>query len=394
MIHIWLTAATPAIIPSFGLCLIWLPRLKVSSVEKVNMKKIISVAPARTCLFGDHQDYMKLPVIACAIDRHITLTAVANETGTFHIDKVDLDEKRDIPIAPVTGEVEKGDHFLSSLAVLARYDCVPDRGYHVTITGNIPINAGTSSSSAVVIAWIGFLLQAFGSDKPVTPQLLSQIAYEAEVLEQGDPGGKMDQYSIGLGHVIYLETDDRADYEIFKKDLDGLIVGESGIPKQTVAVLAELKGAVFAAINQVKQNEPAFKLASVRPDDLPKYLTYLPKGQQVYLKAAVLNHDITQRARLEFLKDEWDLHAIGKLMNEHHTILKEDLRITVPRIDAMIDAALAAGALGAKIVGSGRGGSIVVLAPPTEKEQVIRAIKDAGGKDAYAVNVDPGARIL
>lgn len=358
------------------------------------MKKIVSMAPARTCLFGDHQDYMKLPVITCAIDRHITLTAVSNTTEIFHIKKLDLDEKRDIPIAPDFDKIEKGDHFLSALELLEKYGCVPTEGYDISISGNIPINAGTSSSSAVVISWIRFLLEAFGSNVPITPELVSQIAYEAEVLEQDDPGGRMDQYSIGLGNILYLETDNNTGYEVFDKKLEGLIVGESGIPKQTVAVLGELKGKAFAAIDKVKEKDPNFEIGNIRTTDLPKYLAYLPTDLQVYLKAAVLNHEITQRARLEFKKEVLDMEAIGKLMNEHHTVLKEYLKITVPTIDAMIDAALTAGALGAKIVGSGRGGSIVVLAPPNEKEKVINAIKDAGAKDAYTVNVAPGARIV
>lgn len=70
------------------------------------------------------------------------------------------------------------------------------------------------------------------------------------------------------------------------------------------------------------------------------------------------------------------------------------MKITIPRIDAMIDAALKSGALGAKIVGSGRGGSIVVLAPQNKEERIIHALKESGAKDAYCVNVDPGARII
>lgn len=367
---------------------------KMTGTKKLKMKKIVSVAPARTCLFGDHQDYMKLPVITCAIDRHITLTAVSNSAGIFHINKLDLNEKRDIPIAPDFDRVEKGDHFLSALKVLEKYGCIPTEGYDISISGNIPINAGTSSSTAVVISWIRFLLEAYGSNVPITPELVSQIAYEAEVLEQGDPGGRMDQYSIGLGNIVYLETDTETEYEVFDKTLDGLIVGESGIPKQTVAVLTELKGKVFAAIDSITEKDPNFNIRNIRITDLPKYLEHVPVDLRIYLEAAVLNHEITQQARLQFTNEILDMEAIGELMNEHHTVLKEYLKITVPKIDAMVDAALGSGALGAKIVGSGRGGSIVVLATPNEKEKVINAIKNAGAKDAYTVNVDPGARIV
>jgi galactokinase len=120
----------------------------------------------------------------------------------------------------------------------------------------------------------------------------------------------------------------------------------------------------------------------------------VPKHLKIYFEAAILNHHITQQALLEFRKDELDIPKIGTLMNKHHHILKEYLKITVPRIDNMIDGAIQAGALGAKIVGSGRGGSIVVLSPIGKEEALISALIKAGAKDAYSVQVDSGAKII
>jgi len=51
---------------------------------------------------------------------------------------------------------------------------VPNVGYNITITGDIPINSGTSSSSALLMAWIRFLIDAFGVDHEVTPELLQK----------------------------------------------------------------------------------------------------------------------------------------------------------------------------------------------------------------------------
>ena len=81
-------------------------------------------------------------------------------------------------------------------------------------------------------------------------------------------------------------------------------------------------------------------------------------------------------------------------MTEHHQVLKNYLKITVPRIDSMIEAALNAGAYGAKIVGSGGGGSICALAPEEKKTQVIQAILKAGAVAAASVNVSQGTHIL
>ena len=48
-------------------------------------------APARICLFGDHQDYLGLPVIACAIDKFITLTATKNNSNVIRLILPDID---------------------------------------------------------------------------------------------------------------------------------------------------------------------------------------------------------------------------------------------------------------------------------------------------------------
>ena len=66
----------------------------------------------------------------------------------------------------------------------------------------------------------------------------------------------------------------------------------------------------------------------------------------------------------------------------------------MPRIDAMITAAIEAGAYGAKIVGSGGGGSICALASKKTENDVIRAIRKAGALDAYGVQVSKGVRLL
>lgn len=359
------------------------------------MREIISLAPGRTCLFGDHQDYLGLPIIACAINRYIKLHAVENTKNYFNISKPDIDKTRKIEIEGVTEEtIVKGDHLMSVLKVVKRYNCIPNKGFDVEMTGNIPINAGTSSSSAVVISWAKFLLEAFGCNQEVTPEFISMIAYEAEVIEQDFSGGKMDQYSIGLGNVIYLETGDDFSYEEIDAKLPGLIIGESGIPKDTLGLLKELKENSWLSIHKIKEVNSKFDIKKAVKSDYDKYKFFLPDRLQPYFYAAITNHDITRRAYAEFKKEVIDYQEIGSLMNEHHKILKDVLKITVPKIDAMIHGAMQSGALGAKIVGSGRGGSIVVLAPEGKEKEVVEGIIKAGAKDAYPVKVDEGARIL
>ncbi len=357
------------------------------------MRKINIVAPGRTCLFGDHQDYLGLPVIACAIDKYIKLNAVENTTAFFKIQLPDIGEERDILIHEKFEHIENRDYFASSLRVLRRYGCIPDRGYDVEIQGDLPLNAGVSSSSALIVAWIKFLLEAFSANQEITSLLVSKIAYEAEVLEHKEPGGLMDQYAIGLGNVLYIETGKQASYKIVKDILPGLIVGESGVKKETIGTLGDRKQKALEAIAHVTIKKPDFNIKSTQLETYDEYKNYIPIKLRPYFFAALKNHSITMKALIEFRKQQPDMKYIGSLMNEHHLVLKNILKITVPTIDKMVDNAIKAGAYGVKIVGSGGGGSIVAIAPKDKEQGVIDAIKHEG-KTAYRVNVDAGARVL
>ena len=56
------------------------------------INKIISKAPARVCLFGDHQDYLNLPIIATTINRNIEVSAKNNHSRYLNIFKKDIGE--------------------------------------------------------------------------------------------------------------------------------------------------------------------------------------------------------------------------------------------------------------------------------------------------------------
>lgn len=359
-----------------------------------NNNNINILSPGRTCLFGDHQDYLGLPVIACAINKYISLNASENQTFFFKIQLPDINEERIIDIRDPFIILHKRDYFASSLRVLRRYGCIPNRGFDVTIKGDLPINAGVSSSSALIVAWIRFLLEAFDSTNIVTPELVARLAFEAEVLEHNEPGGIMDQYSISIGSVLFIDTSKKASHHIIKNNFDGLIVGESGIKKETIGTLGDRKENALKAIEYVKLNNPDFDIQSALLEEYTYYEKCIPQQLRSYFFAALKNHSITLKALKEFKKENLDLKYLGELMNEHHLVLKDILKITVPLIDNMVLKAIEAGAYGVKIVGSGGGGSIVALSPLERRQNVIDALYDAGAKAAYSVNVDKGARII
>ena len=83
-----------------------------------------------------------------------------------------------------------------------------NKGYDIEIKGNIPIKAGLSSSSALTIAWLRFLTKLAAPYKKFKDEQFARWAYESEVLEFNEAGGLMDQYTISIGGMLYINTTD------------------------------------------------------------------------------------------------------------------------------------------------------------------------------------------
>ena len=355
------------------------------------MNKILSTAPGRVCLFGDHQDYLELPVIACAIDRMMQIDAEENGKDHFEINMPDMDQQRTIPLKPAFDRIKRGDFLKIALKVLHKRQIIPNKGYRLTITSKIPINAGLSSSSAMTITWIQFLIAAF-SDRSFSSKELALLAYETEIIEDGSSGGKMDQFTIAFGDTIFLDTHTDHVRQFHNLDLN-LVVGVSGLSKDTFGTLTHLKSNAWKAINQVKAQIPEFDIASTTAKDLNKNMECVETSLKPFFYAAVCNHDITQRALKVLEQEQLNTQILGELMNEHHHLLKSYLKITPTLMDKMIDAANDTGGLGSKIVGSGGGGCMVAIVQDQNQNQIIEAIKATGAEDAFAVSISKGATL-
>ena len=350
---------------------------------------MISKAPARICLFGDHQDYLGLPVIACAIDKYIFIDGKPNNSNFLNFDLEDLGKKISINLNDNLKEIEKGDHIKYVLKSLKKNKIVINKGYDIKVKSEIFINAGISSSSALIVALIKFFLQIFNPEK-ISEKFISELAYQSEVVEQGGSGGRMDQYSITIGNTIFLETNTNNSFFKIKSPFKNFIIANSGIKKPTDLVLKNLKEKSIDSVNKIKKINESFILSKVKKSEIYRYKKLLDKTSFNYFEAAVSNHHITLSALNELKKIKPNLNELGRLMNEHHNFLKNNLKITVPKIDEMIDIATKNGAYGAKIIGSGGGGSILILSNKNKQENIINKLFSIGVNDVVKANESPG----
>ncbi|MBC31581.1 MAG: GHMP kinase [Muricauda sp.] len=353
------------------------------------MPDISISVPARICFFGDHQDYLGLPVIAGTIDRYIQLVAKPNGRNEFVVRLCDLDKTQTIALDRDFGEIDKDDYLRSGMAVLNNHGFDFKKGYDIEIQGNIPLNAGLSSSSALVVAWVRFLMAAQTSNKTAENKQIGHWAYEAEVLFFGQPGGLMDQYTIAQGGLLYIDTNSGGTTKL-QGDLGNLIIAESGISKKTLEVLKN--GRIYGqrTIAAIKQKYPDFDIKKATVEEYEKYKDVVPEAYRPYWYAAIHNYDITLKAKVELEKRDSEIKMLGKLMDAHQNILQNQIRNTPPAMVNMMEAARDAGAFGTKIIGSGGGGCMVAITSESGKQKVIDAFISAGAVAAYEAKLTIG----
>lgn len=346
---------------------------------------MIVSTPGRICLFGEHQDYLGLPVIAAAISKRIQINGDFREDTTVHFSLPDVGAEETFELNYPLVYTKERDYFKSVLNVLHRKGHHLNKGLELTVSGNIPINSGTSSSSALLVSWVNFLNEMYGLG--YTQKQVGEITYEAEVLEFSEPGGMMDQYSTAVGNVIYLASVPEINIETYARELGTFVLGDSMEPKDTLGILSHVKFGMLGGMKKIQAKYPAFDLATEK--DPAKYRELLSDDEWVLLQSNISDRDLLLEAKAMFEgKIEWSDEKLGSLLNEHQVNLREHKRISTPKINRMIQAALEAGALGGKINGSGGGGCMFAYAPKNP-EKVVEAINKEGGK-AYIITVDKG----
>ncbi len=343
-------------------------------------------APGRICFFGDHQDYLNLPVIAGTIDRFIRIKGEPNgkeylilKLNNFNSEvKINLNDKLEM--------LKKGDYLRSSMRVLKRNGIVLDKGFNIEISGDIPIKAGLSSSSALTVAWLRFLTKVAAPDNKFKDEQFAKWAYESEVIEFNEAGGIMDQYTISIGGMLFINTLETT-YKQLNVNLGGLIIGVSGIEKKTQEILTTLKNSALKSIKLIQKRNPNFKIHNAKKQDFYDLRKNLPFELHPYFYAAIFNHEITQNALLELENPNHDINKIANLINAHQEILDKKLNNTPKEMINMMTAAEEAGAKATKIIGSGGGGCFLAMTESQNDEKVIGAILGSGAVDAFSVNL-------
>jgi galactokinase len=352
-------------------------------------------APGRICLFGEHQDFLGLSVIAAAIDLDIRIKGTPRRDNTFAIYMPDLTGREpDFDRFVDSQELDyrhKRDYLRSATNVLHRLGLPMEAGYDCEIHGTIPINAGTSSSSALTIAWLTFLLHSQGSVLPRDAETIAHLGYQAEVKEFDEPGGMMDHYASALGGMLYIDCKEPVTVTSLPGRLEGFVLGNSLVPKDTTGVLRESRVATNRGVALLEQRVPGFDFKTTPRAVAEEHFDDMEPDVRRRIEAHFSNRDLCQEARRMLSGGSVDEERLGAMIYEHQCHLRDGIGVSHPRLDALIDAAMEAGALGGKLNGSGCGGAMFAYAPGRQ-EEVAEAINRAGGQ-AHIIRVRGGVNV-
>ena len=344
--------------------------------------------PGRICLFGEHSDYLGLPIIAMAISLRAKIIGKKRTDNQVIIHKPDLNETETFSLEGLS-YTRSRDYFKSCIKTCQNEGLAFSSGFECEVSSQIPIRAGASSSSAINVSWIHFLSKM--ADNPVegTQEKIGELTYQAESTEFNEPGGMMDQYTTAMGHIIHLESEPNISIQSLNPELGAFVLGDSEQPKDTMGILKRLNDSRTEILNILRAKNPDVNIHTM---DSNTNLDNLNSEQRKMYQGTVENRNLLRKALVELEKKEPSPQLIGKLLTELHVVLRDIFSISTPKIELMLDAAIKAGALGGKITGSGGGGCMFAYAP-NHPEKVAEAIEQAGGK-AYIVHSDDGTKLV
>jgi galactokinase len=336
-------------------------------------------APGRVNLIGEHTDYNDGFVLPLAIPYGVAAAVAARPDGVLRV------ASAQVPGAPVEvavealapGAVSGWAAYIVGVVWALRAEGHPVGGADVLVDGDVPLGAGLSSSAALGCAVAAALADGGGLALP-RPEL-ARLAQRSENAFVGAPTGIMDQSAALLataGHALFLDTRTLAAEQV---PLD--------LPGHHLALLVVDTRAPHALVDGAYADRRRTCAAAARTLGVPALRDVPAGGLDAALAALAdpvarrrVRHVVTENDRVLRTVDllrRGDLRAVGPLLTASHESLRDDYEVSVPRLDVAVAAALAAGALGARVTGGGFGGCVVVLVAAAAVPSLAAAVADA-----------------
>jgi galactokinase len=339
-------------------------------------------APGRVNVIGEHTDYNDGYVLPIALP-HTTRAAVGRRTDG-RIALASLQGDREI-VELAVDELVPGRPGGWAGYPAGVVEGLRDRlsgGASVLVDTDVPVGAGLSSSAALTCS-VALALRDL-----IAPELsrtdLVELARRSENDFVGAPTGILDQSASLLctaGHALFLDTREQRTEQV---PLDLAARGLELLVVDTGTSHTHADGGYGDRRRECEEAAARLGVPALR--DIADVDRLVGLEDDVLLRRA--RHIVTENARVlevvRILRGDADPRAIGPVLTEGHASLRDDFQISTDELDACVDAALSAGAHGARMVGGGFGGSAVVLVDRDRAGTVADAVRDEFGRRGFA----------
>ncbi len=347
-------------------------------------KKGFISSPGRICLFGEHQDYLGLPVIPMAINKRLKLHYQLHRRPTYvklqsnqmrQSEELVFSHKPQITASPYDYLKAAFLYFWEELNLI-----LPSR---IIIDSKIPIRAGLSSSAALLTSMV-FLISDIVLKHNPDAETIAEIAYFCEHDILGISCGRMDQYACSLGGIFHMTSQGKPDItslQALKKAY--FIIGNSGVERNSDIPLKKVQQDIFNAL----KNFNYLELNELTEEDIKS--AKLPQLHKKRLQGIIGIRENTDAAFKELKRTNIDLYYIGRLLTKQQYYLRENYQVSHPKLDVMCKSATENGALGTKLTGAGFGGCMFALAAEEESAIKIRDVLQTYG-ESFITQIDTG----
>jgi galactokinase len=349
------------------------------------------LAPGRANLMGEHTDYNDGFVLPFALGQGVTAAAgIAAGSGSPGGRRLTLCSRQEpdtvveVPLDGLApGQVTGWAAYPAGVAWALEAAGYPVPGACVAIDSDLPVGAGLSSSAALECATALALTALAGCDVPRAD--LVTIARRAENEFVGVPTGVMDQSAslrCQAGHALLLDC---RSLEVTQVPFDPGAAGAGLLLVNTRARHALSDGEYGRRRAECEEAARRLGVPSLRSvteladvdrlDDpvLRRRARHVVADDQRVLEVVALLRSLGNPG-----PGAADAYGeIGRLLSQAHASLRDDFEVSWPEADVAVEAALAAGAAGARMIGGGFGGSVLVLAPVLTLDAVRDAVTSA-----------------